>query len=104
MIRIRSARSVWTTTSGRWAGVTPMVMKRGSSVEGSGSGIVPASESPKTDAASLNETPCILRLSAAFCGSHSNSTRRAYSQPARARDPFCSAVHTVEYRGESRAM
>src|SRR5713226_1253500 len=79
-----------------------MVMKRGSAVECSTSGIVPASGSPKTDAASSNETPCFLRLSAAFCESHSNFTRRAYSEPASCRDP--SDRPNTQFSGEGRGL
>lgn len=87
-----------------------MVMKRGSSVECSGSGIVPASGSPKTAAASSKETPCFLRLSAAFCGSHSNFTHRAYSQLGSARDlsgrpnTLVSQNWPINYPGETRSL
>lgn len=45
--------------------------------EWSGSGPVKLSGSAKTVAASLNETLCLSRFRAAFCGSHSNSTGKA---------------------------
>src|SRR5207245_8128350 len=52
-----------------------------SSVECSGSAMVPASGSPNTEAASSNETPCSCRLRAALFGSHSNFTSKCYCHP-----------------------
>ena len=98
MTRIRSARSVWTTTRRRSDGVTPMVMKRASSVECSGSGIVAARGSPNTTAASSNDTPWCWRFDAAFSGSHSNCTHRCYGLCPSSQVPSWSAEHSDELR------
>jgi hypothetical protein len=52
----------------------PMVTNRDSLVEWTGSETVAASGSPKTVVASSKETPCFVRLAAAFLGSHWNLT------------------------------
>ena len=71
MIRIWSTpRSAWARKRIRCLRERPMVMKRLSSVEWSGSGRVSANGSVKTVLASSNETPCFLRFDAAFFGSH----------------------------------
>lgn len=87
MIRRSSPRSAWTTTIRRPLADRPMVTKRASSVECSGSGTVPASGSPKTVDASWNETACFAKLAAAFRGSHWNLTHRCYREI-----PFSSGV------------
>ena len=58
----------------------PSKTNRSSSIECRGSPAMRPSGSPKTVPASSNDTPCLARFLAAFCGSHSNlSTTRYYS-------------------------
>ena len=80
MIRRSFPRSTCTTTIRRPLADRPIVTKRASSVECSGSGIVPASGSPKTVDASSNETACFAKLAAAFRGSHWNLTDGCYRE------------------------
>jgi hypothetical protein len=64
--------SVWASTNKRPAHDTPTVIKRGTPIEWSKSGNVPAQGSPNTVAASSKPTPCFWRLVSAFVGFQMN--------------------------------
>ncbi len=75
MMRIASPRSVCQTVITLCPFEIPVVRRRSSSPECSGSRTVVAKGSPKTDIASSKGTPCLSMLDAALSGLHSNCNR-----------------------------
>lgn len=74
MMRTASVRSMYMTASKRRRSEMPSNTNRSSTAEWRGSATILPNGSPKTVAASSNDTPCLARFPAAFRGSHSNSS------------------------------
>lgn len=80
----------------------PIVTKRSSSCEWSGSRKVLESESANTLLAWSNEIPCFLRFASFFSASHSNSTRANYPTDPSKLTPSSFCASTANSIGSSR--
>ena len=74
MMRTASVRSMYITASKRRRSEMPSNTNRSSMAEWRESATILPNGSPKTVAASSNDTPCLARFPAALRGSHSNSS------------------------------
>ena len=74
MMRTAAVRSMYITASKRRRSEMPGNTNRSWTAEWRGSATILPNGSPKTVAASSNDTPCLARFPAALRGSHSNSS------------------------------